>query len=150
MHESLENVVQQLLEQEEEQQLSQETGEAEEIRTPSDSEQSSSDCGVKTPHVSWWARLLQKHMPLPKDRIVPSNRPITIVSGCTGAGAEIAVFKASVRSGWDFCLDMRNWRGLHCSSVVTSLAATFHPKLLRRLTFHPVKGCESGRNHCVA
>ncbi|CAE7332350.1 unnamed protein product [Symbiodinium sp. CCMP2456] len=91
-HPSLEGLCDELLG--EEQLLSQRTESADAIRTPSDSseDQQNQVQGLGTVSI-WWAKLLRKHSTLTKSR-ADHNRPVTVLSGCTGAAAEIAVFKA--------------------------------------------------------
>ena len=89
---SFEGLCNELLE--EEQLLSQQTQSADAIRTPSDSSEGEPDrvSGLRAPS-AWWAKLLRQHgtVTLPPGK---PTRPVTVVSGCTGAAAEIAVFKA--------------------------------------------------------
>ena len=76
----------------EEQILSQQTDSADAVRTPSTSSEEACATGLGQAR-TWWAKLLQQHLPLP-DTVNGPFRPITIVSGCTGAASEISVFKA--------------------------------------------------------
>ena len=93
-HPSLEGLCNELLE--EEQLLSQQTESADAIRTPSDSseDQQHQVSGLGAASI-WWAKLLRKHSTLTQPR-ADHSRPVTVLSGCTGAAAEIAVFKAPV------------------------------------------------------
>ena len=77
-----------------EQWLSQRTNSADAVRTPSDSsEDGESRVASLQPATLWWAKLLRKHKK-PDRNTQHRAKPVTVVSGCTGAAAEIAVLKA--------------------------------------------------------
>ena len=94
-HPSLEGVCQDLLQQDF--LLSQQTDSADAIRTPSESSHGSDESfkpgAPLRPAKVWWAQRIIEYAPPPEDRLKPGG-PVSIVSGCTGAGAELAAFKA--------------------------------------------------------
>ena len=93
-HPSLQTVCDELLE--EEVLLSQQTDSADAVRTPSESSEGEPHSkGLVPPSLGvWWAKLIREHSPSRHGGTVP-ERPVTVLSACTGAAAEIAVFKAS-------------------------------------------------------
>ena len=90
-HPSLACLCSELLEEEELllSQQTQQTASADAVRTPSESEGEESAAGLRPPS-TWWSKLLVKHAPPPEREI----KNVTVVSGCTGAAAEVAVFQA--------------------------------------------------------
>ena len=93
-HPSLQKVCEELLQ--EEALLSQQTESADAVRTPSDSSEGDPHSkGLMPPSPGvWWAKLICEHSPPRHPNDTVPERPVTILSACTGAAAEIAVFKA--------------------------------------------------------
>ena len=90
-HPSLQTVCDELLE--EDVLLSQQTESADAIRTPSESSTDDPHSRGLLESKVWWAKLLKDHSP-PLSTGPQPERPVTVLSACTGAAAEIGVFKA--------------------------------------------------------
>ena len=94
-HPSLQTVCDELLE--EDVLLSQQTESADAVRTPSVSSDEPHSKGSSQSTV-WWAKLIKDHSPPTRAGSEP-ERPLTVLSACTGAAAEIGMFKARVSLG---------------------------------------------------